>query len=68
MADPSYPLNGIDPEMVKKVNQIVAFITGSGASQLKTHAAAAQASSDTPLPQAKKPAPETLIPDPWEDV
>jgi hypothetical protein len=68
MADPSYPPNGIDPEMVKKVNRIVAIITGSGASQVKTDAAAAQASSDTPPPQAKEPAPETPIPDPWEDV
>ena len=68
MADPSYPPNGIDPEKVRKVNQIVAFITGLGASQVKTDAAAAQASSDTPVPQAKEPVPETPIPDPWEDV
>ncbi len=68
MADPSYPPNGIDPEMVKKVNWVVAFITGLGASQVKTDAAAAQASSATQVPQAKEPAPETSIPDPWEDV
>jgi hypothetical protein len=68
MADPSYPPNGIDPEMVKKVNQIVAFITGLGASQVMTDAAAVQSSSDTPVPQAKETAPETPIPDPWEDV
>ncbi|MEA5448264.1 hypothetical protein VB780_06780 [Leptolyngbya sp. CCNP1308] len=68
MADPSYPPNGIDPEMVKKVNQIVAFITGLGASQAMTDTAAAQASSDAPVPQTKEPASETTIPDPWEDV
>jgi len=65
MADPSYPPNGIDPEMVKKVNWVVAFITGNGAQQAK---ADASASSDSPSPQAKDPAPETTIPDPWEDV
>lgn len=63
MADPSYPPSGIDPEKVKKVNRIVAIITGSGARQ----AAATEAASASPPPQAKKPAPETTIPDPWED-
>lgn len=68
MADPSYPPNGIDPEKVKKVNQIVAFITGRAPLPVMTDTAAAQASSDTLASQAKEPAPETTIPDPWEDV
>jgi hypothetical protein len=68
MADPSYPPNGIDPEKVKKVNQIVAFITGRAPMPIMMDAAPTQASSDTPVPQAKEPPPETPIPDPWEDV
>ncbi len=68
MADPSYPPNGIDPEKVRKVNWIVAMLTGSGASQVMTDAAADKVTSASPQPQAKKPAPKTLIPDPWEDV
>lgn len=67
MADPGYPPHGIDPEKVKMVNQIVAFITGLGASQVMTDIAAAQVSADPPVPQAKGPALETTIPDPWED-
>ncbi|MBE9108153.1 hypothetical protein IQ273_01785 [Nodosilinea sp. LEGE 07298] len=67
MADPSYPLNGIDPEMVKTVNRIVAYITGQAPMPIMMDAAPTQASSDTPVPQAKAPLPETSIPDPWED-
>ncbi|MGB3310539.1 MAG: hypothetical protein WBG32_01435 [Nodosilinea sp.] len=67
MADPSYPPNGIDPETVKTVNRIVAYITGQAPMPIMMDAAPTQASSDTPVPQAKEPASETTIPDPWED-
>lgn len=70
MADPSYPPNGIDPEMVKTVNWLADIITGRAPMPVMTDTAAAQVSSDTPVPQAKEPEPasETTIPDPWEDV
>ena len=67
MADPSYPRNGIDPEKVKTVNRIVAYITGQAPMPIMMDVAPTQASSDTPVPQAKELAPETPIPDPWED-
>ncbi|MBD2233715.1 hypothetical protein [Phormidium tenue] len=67
MADPSYPPKGIDPEMVKTVNWLADIITGRAPLPVIMDAAAAQASSDTPASQVKEPAPETTIPDPWED-
>ncbi len=67
MAEPSYPPNGIDPEKVKTVNWLADIIMGRAPIPVMMDAAAAQASSDTSVPQAKEPPLETTIPDPWED-
>ncbi|MGF1516639.1 MAG: hypothetical protein ACFCVB_02380 [Nodosilinea sp.] len=67
MTNPSYHPHDIDPETLKTVNRLWTYITGQAPMPIAIMmaATAAQTSSDTPVPQAKVPAPDTQIPDPW---